>query len=1151
MAQDGISRVSEIVNQVDQTGDPYYNRFNSKSNRTAVLYVYDRALQNAELNEMQSIASHYLGALGNIIAKDGDRQQGMGYTQEGNNITVKDGLVYLAGKVRNFSQQTVSITGSGLETVGVRLVQSVITYKDDSNLTGLAPNQIDTNQAGADRLVETVELVANDDAAAPIYQFSDGKLYLATENSQLSKINDVVAKHDYDALGSYRVGSVGFALTVGKNITGKADYATASIAAGRAYVQGYAVDKPYATQLDIRKALDTEQIKNEQHIYTAGTDVYTLNLGNVKSIDLISAQVQDTLSVNHGTSGGSDYIIDNLVSIDSVYTSGSNGRVYEQGKDYNVQGNSITWNGTSGSQPNVGSSYMVVATYNKVLRGSNIDYITSISNDVDGQATIDFSSAKGDGSNRPSKPKNNGYITVTYTIYLYRTDLITLDRYGTFTIHEGTPARKYAVHEPIVNDPLTLTIGTINMFPNSSEGECNTTADTNLTFKDLSFLKRRIITLEYNEAINSLNAQEMQKHNPIELRGVYTDSFVDDIKFNSSYQTSSNVSEPFKADINMDITDRYITLPYTSQTPAQLIFNNSKSAAQMLSTKGHLLVAPFTEETMVEQNIVSSSVNINRYNTLDFEGILNLTPNVDTYRELQVTGTHVANTYYNRVERHGGFGDYYWHNTGTVTSDQELGYATIKSENKAYMREITVSFNVTGLAPYADNLCLYFAGIKCDIKPAIGYSVGSSVKGSIMALSDGSASGSFVIPPNIKAGSVQVELKSEHNYANTSYIGTYGIDYAEKVINRTITTYWNYDPVAESFVAPMDAQISSIDLKFAAKSNTVGVNVQLREMSSSGYPTSIVRATTYISPADIKVSSDGTVWTKAQFNDPVSIAKGESLAICVTSSSNDYAIWQGKMGEVIKGTHTPIYGNELYTAGVMFESSNNATWSVDQTSDIAFRVNIAKYTTEPCVALFDPMTDVKADEYTLLASYLTPANTGCTWEYRAVYENQSDTLDSLPWLPVTTGLLNDAGGILSKVQLRAIYKATKYVSPLLSLSSLVFGTYLSALRGDYVTLNINSSDSPFNRIYLSYLENTPSSSKVVPQYSLDEGHTWNNFTSTPSKTIVDGYGTKKVMYKETLSGSLGQEIMFHLKLTTTKESDRPRVSQFMSSWTQE
>lgn len=1205
MAQDDIHTVAEIVNQVDQTGDPYYNRFSSKSDRTALLFRSNRQLQNAELNEQQSVFSYYLGALGNIIAKDGDRQQGMGYVQNGNNITVKDGLIYLAGKVRNFSQQTVTIRSIGLETVGVRLVQSIITSEEDKNLLGQAPNQPSTNMAGADRLVEKVELVANDDAAAPLYKFNNGKLYLATENSQLSKINDVVARHDFNSFGSYSIGSngtTGFQLSVVKNVDGKADLATVNITAGTAYVQGYEVTKPYATQIPIRKSTDTEQIKNEQHLVIKDQSSYTLSMPYVKTIDLVSAQVQDDISVSHGMSGGSDYIIDNLVSVDLVYT--SSGKQWIQGRDYNIQGNSIIWNGSSGSQPATGSSYMVKATYNKVMQGNGFDYTSTIS-EQNGTATIDFSKGRGDGSRHPSKPKENGYITITYTAYLYRLNVVTLDRYGNFTIIEGKPDRLYIAQAPIVNDPLTLTIGTVLMFPNSDSGNCITDVDTNLTFRDLNLLKKRLVRLEYNTALNSLNSQELQKRSATSLRGIYTDSFIDDVKFNSTYETGSSVTEPFKASIAMDVVYRNITLPYAEQTPIRMTLNNAQSSVQMAnSDEGHVVMAPYSEETLIEQSVVTSPINVNRYNISDYEGILNLSPNADHW-ETQNTITHYNERITKNYTRVGTSGDYtdtgssdapgdktswsaqqipagsgvfhvdengnwvpdmnFWVPEHVVEHSETWSAVRDKSEDSTlikqnvidptlltYMRSIDINFSVVGLAPYADNLEIYFGGVKCNITPEIGYSVGSSVKGSIMALSDGSAKGKFTIPKDtIKCGTVDVELRAANNTAHSSFTSVGVQQNTVNEITPTTNVYWHYDPVAESFISTADAQITSVELKFATKSNTTGVTVQLREMSNDGYPTSIIKAAAYLNPTDVNVSSDGSVWTKVHFTDPIPIAKNDSYAISIVSSSNDYTVWQGKLGETIKGTKTTVKGGELYEAGVMFESSNNATWSVDQTSDLAFRVNVAKFSTAG-YATFNPIKNLNADEFSLLSTYITPNNTECTWEYRAVYENDTDTnINNKTWYPMTTQVLYSSERIITEIQLRVLLTPKAYISPILSLSSLVLGKYRTTTRGDYVTLNINSEDSPFNRIYLSYYANTPENTKVVPQYSIDGGHSWINFTSTPEITIADGYGTKKYQYKESVSGSLGKQIMFHLKLTSDSPANKPLVSSFIASWTQE
>ena len=1170
--------MADIVNQQDLSGSPYYDRFDATQDRTMVLFNPDRALQNSELNALQSSFSYYLGALGNAIANDGDKQKGMDFSQDGNNITVKDGSVYLAGKVRNFKQQTVTLNGNGMETVGVRLNQQIITAQDDAALNDPSQNSPSYGSAGADRLQETVELVANDSAAATVYQFNNGVLFNQTEDAVLSKINDVVAKHDFNALGSYRVGKdtelSGFDLSVTESQDDPDNMATLNISGGLAYVQGYEVNKPYATQLQIRKSLDTEQIEDEQHVYAEDTKEYTLSFPNVKTIDLVTAQVQSTIPITHNAQDGTDFIVDNVVSIDNVYTEGTGGKTFIQGQDYNVTGNSIDWSIATGQEPAVNSSYMVTVTYNKTLTGNGVDYTATIGTGVNAYSIISFDGASGSGTTPAVTPKDGGIITITYTPYLFRTDLVTLDKNGTFTIHEGESARQDVVAPPSLVDPLTLTIGTVTMNPNSDTATCLTSAVTNITFAEMNKLRNRLINLEYNEIINSLDMQEIQKNNPLNLRGVLTDSFTSLDKYDENYDnTNAGVSNPFKANIMFSLDDGSITLPKSDEVPNDLELDTDASTANLANTKGTLIVAPFTEVNMIEQALVTDPINVNPYAFWSVEGTMALTPKADSWvDESNITIVNTSTYTYNtgRWWAHpgkdvSGGATQAWYNkntnwdaksqaamakkekpwaasvSGTITTS---GGTQVTDSQAQYMRVRTVTFDVEGLQPYADDLVLTFAGIKCSVTPATGYSAGSTVNGSIMAKGDGSAKGTFTIPSNVACGKVEVKVADEKNDAIASYTAE-GINRTvADIIDTTYVTANMTDPLAESFQATMDAHITSVELKFAAKDNTVGCLVQLREMSNTGYPTSTVVGATYLQPSDINVSEDATAWTKVSFDDPISITEGQQLAIVIMSQSNNYMLWKATLGKNLWNTNTLLNNNPYI--GVMFTSSNASTWSPDQSSDLAFRVNIAKYNTQPSIAVFEPMTNVSADEFILLATYLTPANTGCTWEYKLTTDGQTATLDSLPWQPIANYTLNSASGVITAVQLRATFKANDYVSPLLSISDLTFGTFTTALRGDYVSVNVDSSDSPYNQINLSYLEALPGNAAVIPQYSTDGGHTWIDFKANPTTTQYSSDYTQ-VKYVEALATE-AKAIKLHLKMTTKNTFQRPRVASLACSW---
>lgn len=99
---------------------PYNDRFDPNSNRNKVLFRPDRALQQAELNEMQSIAEYNVRQLGDSIFEDGAMQTGMSFSidADAKKITVEDGSVYLAGRVRKFKKQTIPFNSSGTEKIG-------------------------------------------------------------------------------------------------------------------------------------------------------------------------------------------------------------------------------------------------------------------------------------------------------------------------------------------------------------------------------------------------------------------------------------------------------------------------------------------------------------------------------------------------------------------------------------------------------------------------------------------------------------------------------------------------------------------------------------------------------------------------------------------------------------------------------------------------------------------------------------------------------------------------------------------------------------------------------------------------------------------------------------------------------------------------
>ena len=954
--------------EIDLTTAPYFDLYNPESNYTMLLFNPDRPLQQRELNEMQSLQSYYMKQLANTTMRDGDIQDGMEYTQDGKNISVSAGLVYVAGKVRAFPAQTVAIKGEGMEALGVKVTQEIITSAEDSSLNDPTQNVVSTGSAGADRLKETVQLVANDSTAATIYQFNNGVLYHTNLNTELSRVQDIMARRTYATNGNYRVGSTGRETGFDMSLEENKDDPTkvnVIIQGGYAFVQGYEVDKPYPTTLTIDKSSTYENISSEQHVFHTGTNQYTLAMPNVRVVNKVSAQVQKTFTVNHKSQDGTDFVVDNLISVDSVSTEGASSRVFVEGTDYRVSGNSIDWAPPTGQEPAVNAAYIVTATYNKVLTPGGVDYTATVDTGVNGLTIIDFSGAQGSGNSPAFVPKDMGYITIDYDAYLYRIDSVYLNKDGNFIVHTGAPARKDVVAEPEVDDPLSLKIGTITLYPNSHEGYVLTNPVTNMTMEKLNKLLNRVVNLEYNEIINSLDNQTIQEHTPMALRGVFTDAFVTMDKFDESYDNRDTATDGFKANVMFSMDDGSITLPKDAEDPYQAQMVGASSTAH---TWGRLVSAPFTEFPIVQQLQATEFMSVVPYGNNKVEGVLHITPAEDSWIESSnVTVNQTQTLMYDtgRWWRHkndvsgGATAAYYNKNVdwdidvkhGVTKANKSIkkmagtieqsGGSTVTDVQIQYMRSQTITFEAEGLKPNQDNLVMRFANIMVDITPATGYKSGSRTAGSIMAGSDGTAKGTFEIPSNVLCGKVQVMLDSDMSTATTTYVAEGINQVTTDVIIKTFVTVNLTDPLAQSFQTLDARQLTGVNLWFGSKSATDNVNVQLRGMSDTGLPTTTVYASTVLTPSQVNVSDDASAVTQVRFDDPVMTTPGQSMAIVVTSASGDYKLAVATTDSYLLGTNQKLQG-QPYQAGVLFKSSNGATWSPAQNSDLKFEVIAAK-----------------------------------------------------------------------------------------------------------------------------------------------------------------------------------------------------------------
>ena len=1148
---------------------PYNDRFDPNSNRNKVLFRPDRALQQAELNEMQSIAEYNVRQLGDSIFEDGAMQTGMSFSidADAKKITVADGSVYLAGRVRKFKKQTIPFNSSGTEKIGVKLEQKIIDYNMDPTLLDQTQGVDSYLSAGADRLEETVVLTNNDDSAPTIYEFNDGDLFVQPDRPEFTLINETLAQRTYEESGSYQV--EGFKMWTEKSQQdGKVDLI---VDRGTAYVLGYRINKPTASRISLDKSLDYREVAQETHTYDTSVRKSKIGSSSVKEVKQVLARTQSPtggVNIAKGTKDGRDGIPAQYTSIDPTTTklwTSSPEQYYTYGTDYKIVEESgiqyVDWNtGPNGMEPATGQSYNISFEYDRVMQ-ENVDYkvtTTPIEGAAGTDTYIDFNGMTG------LKPKSGGLIRVNYTFYLARVDLVTLNSSGEFVVLKGQSDRTNAAQAPIHEDPLTLKIGTVFVYPNSDIAEANNNGVVRLRMEDLQKLKTRLENVEYNQAIQALENSSIVTDDPLTLRGVFADGFVD---FSRMDMNLSSVA--------MSFDDASITLMVNAPNEQMKSpeFAKDKSLAHLW---GRIITAPYTENKEITQPLATEAMNVNPYAVYNKLGALKLNPSADNWIEEKKVTVNKEDTMTVRMDR-------WWRHNRTTTKHKDLQYlvdnldldgnqkwdmgnslnqdklvgrtgtltdvaSTIRESSIEYIRQKVVEFTAENLKPMSNNLYLTFDGIRVNITPT-GTTVKGSDTGTIMADANGKATGKFEIPAGVRTGVREVVLQNGDNSAISTYTAQGTLKTTEEVVTRTRVTVNLYDPLAQSFVFAQDRVVTSFDLYFASKSTSDNLIVQVRGLSEGGFPNQTIYAERIVTPDQVNVSSDGSKATKVALDDPLMCKAGQSYCIVIITDSNDYTMWVATLGQNRKDSPSTKVVSNPYVNGVLFSSSNARTWTVHQSSDLKFSIYTATFQ-ENAVVEFNTLEDLDSDMMLLMASYLTPDNTGCNWEVKVVAKSDVGTvsIDDVPWQPLANYIELVAGqSVVGLIKLRATFKSNRYISPMLTVEDLLFVNFISETEGDYVSVNIDAAETSFNSVTMSYDASTPTGTTVTPKYSLDGGQSWVGFTDKP--TVVNQSAefnryTYSVKGVKTAEGKVPTQIKFKLELRADNRFVRPRVRRF-------
>lgn len=380
---------------VDLTGYPYYDLYNRETRYTKVLPYIRGITQPRDLLEAQSILQDQLTRFADTIYKNGTIIDGCDIivNDSKTSVTVSPGHIYLNGQIEEFLEPSVlTITGSGLEIIGLVKTEEVITDTEDLTLKNPATNFDKYDAAGSYRLkiTWTWAILTDDNPGIPalgknITSIVDGVSSTNTtitlpDTSQtiFDKVISTIAGRDYAQYGNYIL--EGLQLKVTDHPQYPQDMKQVTVTAGTARILGKDIILSNNWIGSVPVARDTQLIQNEQWTYTNYDSLYRtggqkeLACTPVNSVSSVVATILvvdgygDTPYVTRGTvAGGADSISEpSLVEIIAVNQGGEwnpttesfEGGVTFNPSTYTQMGNKVSWSPV-GVEPSIGTTYSV------------------------------------------------------------------------------------------------------------------------------------------------------------------------------------------------------------------------------------------------------------------------------------------------------------------------------------------------------------------------------------------------------------------------------------------------------------------------------------------------------------------------------------------------------------------------------------------------------------------------------------------------------------------------------------------------------------------------------------------------------------------------------------------------------------------------
>ncbi|HOV72711.1 MAG TPA: DUF4815 domain-containing protein [Candidatus Hydrogenedentes bacterium] len=1155
------------------------NTFDPTKNYKKVVYHEDRTLLDSELNEQQDIAREQVKRLADALFREGAVLSGLDVARTNNVLQIAAGRVYVDGCIENVPGATLAYDvnkHTGADYVYVELLKYNYTYNHDGVLVNPATGEptaerekwvtsLKNRDTSGDALPANVVQrkvvclykferdtgdvlpavqqkcnIALEDFAGTLAgaritvgSVTENQLAFAAAEGLSSLLNNL-AERTFDQAGNYLVNGL-------DSFTSGDDGQNVKVVtnAGRAYIQGYRLQKELPTTTLVPKSVSTKFVRGEQKTFQEGVRRYALNSGPLKATTQVEAIVETTSSITRGSvSGGEDLLEPNPV-VDIVEVS-QGATVFLEGVDWQQSGNYVDWLGQN--EPAIGTSYTVRWTYTRQME-KGTDYcdgglfgqsgcpaaglyhylvtVVTVYGESGYDSTRVVSRQTGAGEiNRLSWTAVPG--AVHYRVYRgvsnTRTGLQLLyECAGTALSYDDDGADEPSSANPLQGgtagigmSPVSIALGNLNVVNFGKPGVgIQPVAGSNCSIDyDFYIGRRDVLCATASEIIRIPGAPAEFPKDPVVPENALALCSIT-CPPNSTAMTVRNFG---LTRVTMDQLHRLMrdieTLKYndaisqmntqlqnrTAETKKGIYSDDFSNTAQSDPTHPNWNARVDTLQKFVAPARTATPYLLEvdpAHTTVRLGADLAMLPATEVVLVEQLDWSEERN-----VNPWSAF-------------DKPPASITV-SPTMGRRGQTTIGVNGINFSRNASNVTL-----RCD---------GQVVATGITTDWSGRFSGTFLVPNSAALGNRIVSATD----------GAYGAEAVVQVQDPVVITriqtiveqrvirvpawdwvwWWRQtrrpvDPLAQTFNFTQNRVVSAVGLFFTTKDAEKPVTVQIRGVTT-GFPNAVVYAETTLAPDEVNLNAE----TKVVFPNPVYIEADTSYAVVILTDSNDYRLRVAMLGAI---GQNGVITKQVYPQGVLLESSNAETWNARQGADLAMRIYGLNFASSGVIQFMPTpytgygFTEINLDEYSVI-----PEGANIVWEYSQNDGYSWDVLvpaeeEKVPWFNV-------------RHTIRARLTSTlPNESPVLNFRNVTMVGYLNDWNAAYVTRQIELTQGVASTTVYAEM-NVPSHTTITWYASNDGGTSWEPMTLDGTRPISQEW--TEYTYKRTFYNPAGNKVRY-------------------------